>query len=255
MPFVWAPSGTGLLCSALLLTDAVTAVLDEREAIRVLRSTNLFRTLDEESLRKVVRACRQRTYRRGQYLWYQDDPGDRLVIVCQGLVKIVLASERGDEVVLVTMGRNEVIGELAVLDGAPRSASVVAVEDTTVLGLDRSVALDLIARQPAVLDAVLRSLGGLVRRLTEQTADLVFLDLGGRLAKLLLRLVHDGDLVGESTILDMGLSQSDLAAMVGATRPAVNRALQVLAARGLIVINGQVIELRDLPGLRRRANA
>jgi CRP-like cAMP-binding protein len=93
----------------------------------------------------------------------------------------------------------------------------------------------------------------LVRRLNDQTADLVFLDLGGRLAKLLLGLAHDDGYATDPAVLDIGLSQTDLAAMVGATRPAVNRALQLLAARGLISINGQVVVLKDLPGLRRRA--
>jgi len=104
-----------------------------------------------------------------------------------------------------------------------------------------------------VLDAILRSLAALVRRLTDQTADLVFLDLGGRLAKLLLGLVHDDARTTDPAVLNMGLSQTDLAAMIGATRPAVNRALQVLASRGLISVDGQVIVLKDLPGLRRRA--
>ncbi len=227
--------------------------LDDHQAARALKSTPMFGALDEESLLTLARACPQRTYRRGQYLWYQDDVGDRLVVICQGLVKVVLASERGDEIVLATAGISEVIGELAVLDGSPRSASVVALEDTTVLSLDRATALQLMATEPAVLDGVLRSLAGLVRRLTEQTADLVFLDLGGRLAKLMLGLVHDDGRAADSAVLDMGLSQSDLAAMVGATRPAVNRALQLLASRGLISIDGRVITLRDLPGLRRRA--
>lgn len=227
--------------------------MNDQEAAGALKSTSLFRALDEESLLRLARSCRQRTYRRGQYLWYQDDVGDRLVVVCKGLVKVMLASERGDERLLAIAGVSDVLGELAVLDGSPRSASVVAIEDTTVLSLDRAVALELMARQPAVLEAILRSLAALVRRLNEQTADLIFLDLGGRLAKLLLGLVHDNACTTGPAVLDMGLSQTDLAAMVGATRPAVNRALQVLAARGLISIDGQIIVLKDLPGLRRRA--
>jgi CRP-like cAMP-binding protein len=227
--------------------------MDDPGAARTLQSTKMFGALDNESLLTLARSCRQRTYRRGQYLWYQDDVADRLVVVSKGLVKVTLASERGDEILLLTAGVSEVLGELAVLDGSPRSASVVAVEDTTVLSLDRAVALELMARQPAVLDAVLRSLAGVVRRLTEQTADLVFLDLGGRLAKLLLSLVHDNPRSAHPVVLDKGFSQSDLAAMVGATRPAVNRALQVLASRELISIDGRAIVLKDLPGLRRRA--
>ena len=231
---------------------AVTRMTDH-EAAGTLKSTVMFGNLGEEPLLTLARACGQRTYRRGQYLWYQDDAGDRLIVICAGLVKVMLASERGDEIVLATARAGEVLGELAVLDGSSRSASVVAVEDTTVLSLDRAIALQLMATEPAVLEAVLRSLAGLVRRLTEQTADLVFLDLGGRLAKLLLGLVHDTGLTADPAVLDMGLSQSELAAMVGATRPAVNRALQLLASRGLISIDARAITLRDLPGLRRRA--
>jgi CRP-like cAMP-binding protein len=95
-------------------------------------------------------------------------------------------------------------------------------------------------------------LGQLVRRLTEQAGDLVFLDLPGRLAKLLLQLAGQHGGAGRS-VLDRGLTQSDLAAMIGASRPAVNRALQSLAARGYLTVQGQAIKLRDIEGLRRRA--
>jgi CRP/FNR family cyclic AMP-dependent transcriptional regulator len=201
----------------------------------------------------LAEACVRRTYRRNQYLWYQGDEGARLIVVASGLVKIVLGAENGDEVLLATLGPGETLGELALLDGAPRSASVIAVEPTTVLMLSRATVLGLLVHQPSVLDALLRSLGGLVRRLTEQTGDLVFLDLGGRLAKLLLRLAEAHGEPTEPTVVDLGLSQSDLASMVGATRPAVNRALQSMATRGLITMDGHRIVLRDVPALRRRA--
>jgi CRP/FNR family cyclic AMP-dependent transcriptional regulator len=163
-------------------------------------------------------------------------------------------SERGDEIVLVTLGPGETTGELALLDGAPRSASVVAAEATTVLMLTRAAVLELLAENPHVLDAVLRNLGQIVRRLTDQVADLIFLDLTGRLAKLLLRLGEDQARPDGTIVLDLGITQSELAAMVGASRPAVNRVLQRMAVRGLISVDGQVIVLRDLGGLRGRAD-
>ena len=155
---------------------------------------------------------------------------------------------------LVALGIGEVLGQIALLDGAERSASVVAVEPTTGLLLTRATVLDVMLRHPAVLDAMMRSLGKLVRRLTEQAGDFIFLDLGGRLAKLLLRLAGERSESAEGIVLDLGLSQSDLAAMVGASRPAVNRVLHSFAARGLISVNGQVIVLRDVGALRRRAS-
>ena len=233
--------------------DAVSPQLDPHEAARVLRSTRIFGPLDEPSLLSLAMASKQRVYGRGQYLWYQGDAGDRLVVISSGMVKVVLTSEQGDEMVLVTLRPYETLGELAILDNSPRSASVVAVERTSVLMLPRSAVLKSMAAHPAVLDAVLRSLGDLVRRLTKQAGDLVFLDLGGRVAKVLLHLAEGQSSDAEPVALDIRLSQSDIAAMVGATRPAVNRILQLLASRGLIVVDGRTILLRDVPALRRRA--
>jgi CRP/FNR family transcriptional regulator, cyclic AMP receptor protein len=231
----------------------VTRYVDHRSAAQVLRQTDLFGGLDETALLRLAEASRTRRFGRGQYIWFQGDPGDTLLVVCGGLVKVVLGSEGGEEAVLVTLGSCEVLGELALLDGQARSASVVAVEPTTALMLTRATVLDVMSRHPTVLDGMLRALGRLVRRLTEQTGDFVFLDLGGRLAKLLLRLAEGRVSAGDGVVLDTGLTQSELAAMVGASRPAVNKVLHLFASRGLIRVDGQVIVLQDLAGLRRRA--
>jgi CRP/FNR family cyclic AMP-dependent transcriptional regulator len=122
-----------------------------------------------------------------------------------------------------------------------------------VLLLPRAAVLELMATQPVVLNAVLCSLGQLVRRLTEQTGDLVFLDLAGRVAKVLVQLAQSHAQDERRLAVDLGLSQSDLAAMVGATRPAVNHILQSFASRGLISVEGRVILIRDPSALRRRA--
>lgn len=253
-----AGSGSGVRLSdglGLVSGGTIRRHMDRPSATEILRRTDLFGALHDEALVQLAAAARTRTYGKGQYIWYQGDPGDTLLVVCEGLVKVVLGSEGGEEAVLVTLGGCEILGELAVLDGAPRSASVVAVEPTTALLLARPTVLEVMARHPAVLDAMLRALGRLVRRLTEQTGDLVFLDLGGRLAKLLLRLAEDRPPTADPIVLDTGLSQSDLAAMIGATRPAVNRVLHAFAARGLISVDGQVIVLRDVAELRRRADS
>jgi CRP/FNR family cyclic AMP-dependent transcriptional regulator len=225
------------------------------DGVDVLAGTALFGSLEAPDLASVAASCIKRTYAKGQFLCHQGDPGDRLFVIASGRVKVTLTSEQGNEMVLATLGPHEVLGELSVIDQAPRSASVVAVVPTTVLMLSRPVLLQLMSSHTAVRDALLNSLGGLVRRLTEQAGDLVFLDLGGRLAKLLMRLGEESGQTGDRIVLDLGLTQTDLAGMIGATRPAVNRMLQALASRGLIEINGQAIILCDLAALRRRAGA
>jgi CRP/FNR family cyclic AMP-dependent transcriptional regulator len=231
--------------------------VDGRSTVDILRSARIFAELPDDVLARLAEGSVTRTYRRNQFLWYQGDEGARLVVVASGLLKVVISSEHGDEVVLTTLGPGETLGELALLDGSPRSAAAVAVEPTTVVTLSRETVLELLSQHPSVLDALLRSLGGLVRRLTEQAGDLVFLDLSGRVAKLLLHLAdaHGNGSGSGSAVVNLGLSQSDLAGMVGATRPAVNRVLQSMASRGLIAVDGQVIKLLDVAALRRRAEA
>jgi CRP/FNR family transcriptional regulator, cyclic AMP receptor protein len=173
-------------------------------------------------------------------------------VIAKGLVKVVFATEQGAEMVLATLRPPDVFGELTVLDEAPRSASVLAVEPTVVLTLSRPYLLQAMRSSPPVVDAVLVTLGRLVRRLIEQTGDLAFLDLGGRLAKLLLRLGAERGVTRGDAVLDLPFTQSDLAAMIGASRPAVNRVLHLFAERGFLEINGQVIVLRDLECATRR---
>lgn len=222
---------------------------------RVLAGTRLFGALSPDDLGRVAASAVPKRYGKGQFLCHQGDPGDRLFVVADGRVKVIFTSERGDEMVLVTLGAHEVIGELAVLDEGPRSASVVAVVPTTVLTLSRPVLLRLMTTHQAVLSALLASLGATVRRLTEQAGDLVFLDLGARLAKVLVRLAEERGHTGGRAVLDLGLTQSDLAGMVGGSRPAVNRALRLLGAHGLLEVDGRRIVVRDVDGLRRRARA
>ena len=219
-----------------------------------LQQTTIFGDLHDSALRQLAQVCLQRTYRRGQFLWYQGDPGDYLVVIVRGLVKVTVASPRGDEMLLVTLGPSEVVGELSVIDGGARSASVVALTPTTGIVIGRAPLIALMHRSPELLDVLLRSMGALVRRLTERATDLVFLDLAARVAKLLLREAEGRS--GEQRqggLVDLGLTQTELAQMVGASRPAVNRVLQSLAARGLISINGHEIIINNLTALRRRA--
>ncbi len=224
----------------------------DRSIVDVLAEIPLFHVLSQEGISAAARAGLSRIYAPGQIICHQGDPGDHLYAVVEGLVKIVFTSERGDEMVLNILGPGEIFGELALLDGSPRSASVVALKSTSVFVLPRRQLLELMSVNPGLADEFLKLIGGLVRNLTEKAGDLAFLDLVGRLAKLLLQLSAMHDHV-HGIVLDSGLTQTDLARMIGASRPAVNRALQSLAARGLIALQGRTIVLRDLEALRRRS--
>jgi CRP/FNR family cyclic AMP-dependent transcriptional regulator len=223
-------------------------------AVELLRRTRLFAGLDEPTLRALAERSVERSFPRHGRLFFQGDPGSGLFVVASGLVKVVVTSEDGEEMVLVTLGPGAALGELAVVDGGPRSAAAEALEPTSALLITRPVVLELAARDPALTEALLKALGGLLRRLTEQASDLVFLDLPGRMAKLLAGLAAErGTATAEGIELDANLTQTDLAGMVGASRQSVNQILQGFARRGYLQVRGRRIVIHRLDLVRRRA--
>jgi CRP/FNR family cyclic AMP-dependent transcriptional regulator len=186
-----------------------TSVKSDQDKIELLALTELFGALSQELLALVAAQATRRRYRRGTFVFCQGDPGFGLYVVSEGLLKVVVGSEQGDEMVLVTLERPDTFGELALIDGLPRSASVEVVEPSTVLVIDRAVLLDLMQSSPAFTKNLLRSLGGVLRRLTGQASDFVFLDLQGRVAKLLVRLAedHEGG-SGPAQVLDLQIGRA-----------------------------------------------
>jgi CRP/FNR family transcriptional regulator, cyclic AMP receptor protein len=230
-------------------------VLQTEFAAEALGRCRLFDGMSKESLQVITRTLRARRFRRGEVLFHEGDPGDALFIVASGAVKVVVPSEDGEEAILATLRRGDFLGELALLDGAPRSASAIALEPTEALALPRDQFRVLVATEPAIRDALLASLAGELRRLTTHVADLHFLDLTGRLAARLARLAeqHGERLPNGEIRLDAPLTQSDLAAMIGATRQSVNKLLGEFEAGGLLRIERDSIVVPSLERLSRTA--
>jgi CRP/FNR family cyclic AMP-dependent transcriptional regulator len=218
----------------------------------ILGATELFADLDSEILNRVGEKALERRFRRGQLIFGEGDPGDSLFVVVDGLVKVFVTSDEGEEMLLITLRAGDTFGELALIDGRARSASAQAVEPTAALVVTRDVLLELMREHPALSESLLGSLGALVRRLTEQAADLVFLDLHGRVAKLLVHFAAERG-QEEEAVLDLHLTQSDLAAMVGGSRQSVNQILRAFEKRGYIELRGRTIVLKRMDLLSRRA--
>lgn len=185
----------------------------------------------------------------GQLLFSEGEPSEHLVLVRSGRLRVLVNSERGDELVLTVLGAGDVLGELSVFDGLPRSAAVEALDAAEVLLLPAESVRGVVVASPAALLAVTQQLAAQVRRLTGSAADLVFLDLPRRLAKLVLIRAAGG------TVAELGVSQSGLAAQLGTTRQSVNKALSGLTARGWISASGTRIRVLDEAALRRFSGA
>ena len=220
----------------------------QADVLAALRQVELFAGLDEGVLVQIASLARPRDFDRGELLFVEGDVGDALLVLVSGSVTVFRTSPDGERAALTVLEPPEVFGEIALLDGASRSASVEATEPTVVLSLSRAEFFGLLRQQPVVLEPLVRQLGTMVRRLTEQAADHVFLDLAGRVAKALLRLAAPG------SPPVVAITQSRLAEMSGGTRQSVNQVLGGFAQRGLVHLEGRRILLTDVTGLRRRAH-
>jgi CRP/FNR family transcriptional regulator, cyclic AMP receptor protein len=216
----------------------------------VLARIELFQEVGGGARRLVAERAAERLVERGQLVFVQDEPGDRMYVLAEGVVKLYVSSSNGAIVELVRHRAPAVFGELAVLDGGPRSASAEAVERSVLLVITRTELLRLLRSEEQVAEALLRLLGAIVRRTTRQMTDLVFLNLPGRVARQLLLLAEDGG----SGATTRQVTQGELATMVGGARQTVNQVLRSLEARGYIRADGRAFRLVDPEQLRRLAS-
>lgn len=210
----------------------------------ILRATDLFGPASAADLEAVAAASRPRTFRRGQILFTADDPGDALIVVMSGRVKVVVRSADGGELTLTVIGPGGTIGELSAADGGPRSADAETLEDCRLLFVPREVIQDLCARVPSVAQALASSVAAALRRLTEDASDLVFLDLPRRVAKLLLSQPRDAN-----GVITQKMTQEELAHLVGGTRQSVNAALRGFERRGWIEVHERTVTVKQAAAL------
>ena len=227
--------------------------MDMTGIVERLQTSALFGNASPESLELVARNLRPRRFRRNEVVFHEGDPGDSLHLVTSGALKTVLVGADGDEAIIATLRAGDFFGELALLDGAPRSATVVSLESSETWSLPRATLRELLDKDPALRDALLAGLARELRRLTRQVEELHFLDLAGRLAMRLARLAREVDPTGEGVELDWPYTQSDLAAMIGATRQSVNKLLADLVDRGLVTVSQDTLLIPDVDALEREA--
>jgi CRP/FNR family transcriptional regulator, cyclic AMP receptor protein len=230
--------------------------MQNRQKAALLAETKLFDKLDEAWLAKLADRAGYQVCEAGQTIFVQGERGDRLFIIVEGVVKLLVRSRLGDSIELVRHTRPAVLGELAVLDGGRRSASAETVEPTTLLHLTDAALFEVMEAQPQVAKALLRRLAGVVRRTTEDLTALAFLDLEGRVARRILSL-SDGPTGGQgerTAPKGRRVTQLEIGQMVSGSRQRVNVALRSLERRGYIALTESGIEIKDCDGLRRRAD-
>jgi CRP/FNR family cyclic AMP-dependent transcriptional regulator len=208
----------------------------------MLRSVPLFASFSEEPLRMLTTVVTRRSVTRGTIIMAAGDATDSLYIVLSGRLKVMMSDADGKEVILTILGPGEFFGEMGLIDDAPRSASVIAIEPCELLVITRRDFKKCLAENFEMSMAVMR---GLVRRLREadrKIGSLALLDVYGRVARLLLDMAETVD--GQKMVTKR-LPKQDIAKMIGASREMVSRVMKDLQVGGFIEMRGSTIVLRD----------
>ena len=197
--------------------------------------------LSEADKRELASSMRLRRFQANEVIYHADDPAGDASVMFTGLVKMMITDESGREALVALHGRGEFFGELSLFTEDPRDATAVAVMSTTAFQLSRAACTAVIERNARARDWMFGHLADVIQRQSERYADVVFLDVPARVAKYLLELGHIGE--------DLPITQDDLAAAVGSTRPTVNKLLADFERRGLLRVDRRHFEIVNASGL------
>jgi CRP-like cAMP-binding protein len=216
-----------------------------------LATVPLFSGLTPDQLARFADVTREKSFPKGSIIVFEQDPGDSLFVVRSGRVKVVLLGEDGREVILGILEVGEYFGELALIDEQPRSANVIAMEDSSLLVLRREDFRKRVEEAPSVAWALLIGLSRRLRQADSKIGGLVLLDVPGRVAKLLTDLARES---GSDTIPRV-LTHQTIAHMIGASRETVSRTMKEFQDSGWIGVVRRRVTITDRAALEKRAQA
>jgi len=224
----------------------------------LLNTIALFSGLTDSEMKAISDMAVTRRFPKNTLMICEGDTSDSLYVVLSGKVKVFLSDEDGKEVTLNIQGEGEYFGELAILDEAPRSASVMTTEATKLAILSKSAFEKCMEKHPSIGLTVMHGMARRLRDLTENVRSLALMDVYGRVARLLLELSESsGDSTGkkeddnpdddtsEQKVITQKLTQRDIASMVGASREMVSRILRDLSLGGYITIENKIITIKE----------
>ena len=226
--------------------------MERMATLEFLAKVPIFEGLTPEQLQPLEAKMRPRKFQRGEVVFHQDDPGDRMHILVLGRVRISLDSDDGREKDVAVLQPGECFGEMAILDGSNRSAKATAVEEIETLVLMREDFLEFIREYPEVAAHTTAVLTNRLRSANQMMGDLAFLDVPTRVAKQLIELAKK-QLEGATPdgAIEISIGQDELARLVGSSRETVSRALTSYRRMGLLTTSHRRISITDFGGLER----
>jgi CRP/FNR family transcriptional regulator, cyclic AMP receptor protein len=223
------------------------------DKLAVLRKHAIFRDLEPEALDQLCRYAKYATLKRGTTIFSRGDPGNSLFAVISGTVKMSISSPDGRSAIFNLIGAGEIFGEIALLDGLPRTADATANINCEILVIDRREFLPFVRSQPALAMKFIELLCTRLRWTSDQVEQVILQNLPGRLASALLRLTEKRALAPEGRMI--AITQQEISEMVGMTRESINKQLRVWAARNWVRLEHGAIVVLNAEPLKMLAEA
>ncbi len=219
--------------------------MNEESKLKLLKQIYLFSELNDTSLRNILNCCREVEFPKSKLIVSENSPGDSLFVITDGSVKVNVISQDGKEIILTTLQSGEFFGEMSLLDGAPRSANVIALTKTKALILDRDAFLTRVIPNKDIAAAILAVMSRRLREANEKITNLISMDVFDRLAYHFQKEAASKgrELLDGSTVFER-LPQGDIASIIGSSRETVTRMIKEMVDLGFIISSGKSIILK-----------
>jgi CRP/FNR family cyclic AMP-dependent transcriptional regulator len=221
--------------------------------LAVLRKHPIFCDLDANAFDQLGRYAKPATLKRGATIFSKGDPGNSLIAVISGTVKISISSPDGRSAILNLIGPGEIFGEVAVLDGQARTADATANSNCEIFVIDRREFLPFVRSQPALAMKFIELLCTRLRWTSDQVEEVILQDLPGRLASALIRLTERHKAANNSRTI--AVTQQEISEMVGMSRESINKQLRAWATRKWVRLEHGAIVVLDIDSLQEIARS
>lgn len=203
--------------------------------LEYIKNIPLFKDLKDAQLKEIAARCKIGRYKKGDVVFHKTDLSTDLYIVSSGKLKAVLADEEGGEILIAQFEKGDFFGELSLLDGKGRSATIIAIGDAELAVLKKELFLDFLHKEPSVAVELMTTLVERLRKADEMIESLAFLEVGERLVRSLLESASPGGGPMPKGFLKAGkLTHKELAVRIGSSREAVSKCMKVLEIKGIV---------------------
>ncbi|MGR3319947.1 MAG: Crp/Fnr family transcriptional regulator [Candidatus Anammoxibacter sp.] len=222
--------------------------------IQTLKCISIFSALDEQDIAKIATVTDMKSYKKNRVIFNQGDTGNVLFILMSGLVKIFLTDKDGKENILKVIYKNDFFGEMSLLDGQFRSATIIALENSQALLIYREDLFKLIQRIPLIGYNMMVVLSRRLRAANDEIASLNFLDSHGKVARVLLAFITNrGKHKNGKVVIDLPISRQEMAEMAGVSRETFSRILNKFKVMGCLEVKGKQIIIINQETLKEKA--